>query len=106
MRLGRYGSIVGVCLGLAATGAGIIWPIDRDIGGALFVIGIGVVVVSSIWFVVSRESSYARRWPAGRRVWWCEGGWWSKPARQRTTQQTEAEPLGHTHGLSPPGTSR
>ena len=57
MRLGRYGSIVGVCLGLAATGAGIVWPIDRDIGGALFVIGIGVVVVSSIWFVVSRESS-------------------------------------------------
>jgi hypothetical protein len=52
MRLGRYGSIVGVCLGLAATGAGIVWPIDRDIGGALFVIGIGVVVVSSIWFVV------------------------------------------------------
>ena len=57
MRLGRYGSIVGVCLGLAATGAGIVWPIDLDIGGALFVIGIGVVVVSSIWVVVSRESS-------------------------------------------------
>lgn len=57
MRLGRYGSIVGVCLGLAATGAGIVWPIDLDIGGALFGIGIGVVVANSIWFVVSRESS-------------------------------------------------
>jgi hypothetical protein len=53
----RRAKAVGVCLGLAATGAGIVWPIDRDIGGALFVIGIGVVVVSSIWFVVSRESS-------------------------------------------------
>jgi hypothetical protein len=53
MHLGRYGTIVGVVIGLVAAGAGMVWPENPYIGWALLVFGGLLFVVSTVWGTIA-----------------------------------------------------
>jgi hypothetical protein len=60
MHIGRYGSTIGVCLGLVAAGLGMIWPNNPTIGWTLVAAGVVIFLVSSLWWLVSYFGSKKR----------------------------------------------